>query len=153
MAVHLRNNVSWSWWGWAELLLQLHEVLLAEQSYIMLKQVVECKNLDEAMITIEKALPCILNLENIISKHWLGGFSIEEWAYDMGAVLNWATEKDCNIWCTRLSFKLVIPKLESIVGSVLNCVTDSVDIFSRSRREGSVKKCTFFICVNNKVLY
>lgn len=40
----------------AELWLQLHEVVLAEQSYIALKQVVKYKNLDEVMFIIEKAL-------------------------------------------------------------------------------------------------
>ncbi len=48
----------------AELRIQLHEILLVEASYIVLQKVLAANNLDDAMVLLEKALPCLLHLEN-----------------------------------------------------------------------------------------
>ncbi len=48
----------------AERRLQLHKVLVTEQRYNLVKEVVSCNDLDDAMIIIEKAIPCFLHLEN-----------------------------------------------------------------------------------------
>jgi hypothetical protein len=52
----------------AERKLQLHEVLVTEQRYKLMKEVVSCNNVDDAMIIIEKAIPCLLHLENRTSE-------------------------------------------------------------------------------------
>jgi len=47
--------------------LLLHEVLIMEQRYSIIKGVLEAKN-EDRMILIEKAIPCLLHLENRISE-------------------------------------------------------------------------------------
>jgi hypothetical protein len=47
--------------------LLLHEVLIMEQRYSIIKGVVEAKH-EDRMILIEKAIPCLLHLENRISE-------------------------------------------------------------------------------------
>lgn len=85
----------------AELCLQLHEILLAEQAYSLLKKVVECNNLDEAMILIEKALPCLLHLENRTSEAMIGrlfrrGFELREGDKEATEALQIDIEKTIN---------------------------------------------------------
>jgi hypothetical protein len=48
----------------AELKIQLNEVLLVEQSFLLLDSIINATNFDEAMIRLEQALPCLLHLEN-----------------------------------------------------------------------------------------
>jgi hypothetical protein len=47
-----------------ELRIQLHEILLIEASYLVMKKILSVNNLNDAMIQLEKALPCLLHLEN-----------------------------------------------------------------------------------------
>jgi hypothetical protein len=47
-----------------ELRLMLYEALLVENSFVLLDCVLKAKNLDEAMIRLEQALPCLLHLQN-----------------------------------------------------------------------------------------
>jgi hypothetical protein len=63
--------------------LQLKELLITEYHYKVLKSVTEEQNLDGAMIKLEKAIPCLLHLENRISEAMLmyllpKGLSIRE---------------------------------------------------------------------------
>jgi hypothetical protein len=63
--------------------LQLKELLVLEDRYKVLKSVTEEQNLDRAMIKLEKAIPCLLHLENRISEAMLThllhkGLSIRE---------------------------------------------------------------------------
>ncbi len=44
--------------------IQLHETLLVEVSCIVLKKVSAANNIHDAMVLLEKALPCLLHLEN-----------------------------------------------------------------------------------------
>jgi hypothetical protein len=48
----------------AELRLMLYEALMVENSYILLDSVLKANNLDDAMIRLEQALPCLLHLQN-----------------------------------------------------------------------------------------
>jgi hypothetical protein len=54
-----------------ELRSQLSEYLMIEMRYKLLKEVLEKASIEEAMIKLEKALPCLLHLENRISDHIL----------------------------------------------------------------------------------
>jgi hypothetical protein len=47
-----------------ELHIHLHEILLVEASYMVIKKVLAANNLNDAMVLLEKALPCLLHLEN-----------------------------------------------------------------------------------------
>jgi hypothetical protein len=47
-----------------ELVLQLMEILLLENTYSIMCKVLAAKSLEEAMIKLEKAIPCLLHLEN-----------------------------------------------------------------------------------------
>lgn len=63
--------------------LQLKELLITEYCYKVLRSVTEEQNLDRAMIKLEKAIPCLLHLENRISEAMLmhllrKGLSIRE---------------------------------------------------------------------------
>ncbi len=85
----------------AELCLQLHEILLPEQAYSLLKKVVECNNLDEAKILIEKALPCLLHIENRTLEAMTGrlfrrGFELCEGDKEATKTLRKAIEKNIN---------------------------------------------------------
>ena len=85
----------------AELRIQLIEILLAEHTYSLLKKIVECNNLDEAMILIEKALPCLLHLENRSSEAMIGrllrrGFDLREGDKEATEALQLAIEKIMN---------------------------------------------------------
>ena len=67
----------------ASMHLQLKELLVLEDRYKVLKSVTEEQNLDRAMIKLEKAIPCLLHLENRISEAMLThllhkGLSIRE---------------------------------------------------------------------------
>jgi hypothetical protein len=48
--------------------LLLHEVLITEHRYSLLKGLCESKTKEEAMILLEKAVPCLLHLENRVSE-------------------------------------------------------------------------------------
>ncbi len=48
--------------------LMLHELLISEWRYSLLKGVLEAKTKEDAMILLEKAVPCILHLENRVSE-------------------------------------------------------------------------------------
>jgi hypothetical protein len=48
--------------------LMLHEVLLTEHRFGLLKGMLEAKTMEAAMILLEKAVPCILHLENRVSE-------------------------------------------------------------------------------------
>jgi hypothetical protein len=48
----------------AELRIQLSEILLTENTYHILSKVLAATSLEEAMIKLEKAIPCLLHLEN-----------------------------------------------------------------------------------------
>jgi hypothetical protein len=48
--------------------LLLHEVLIMEACYSLLKGLCEAKTKEEAMILLEKAVPCLLHLENRVSE-------------------------------------------------------------------------------------
>ena len=47
-----------------ELKIQLMEILLIENTYSILCKVLASKSLEEAMVKLEKAIPCLLHLEN-----------------------------------------------------------------------------------------
>ena len=46
----------------------LHEILITEYRYALLKGLCEAKTKEEAMILLEKAVPCLLHLENRVSE-------------------------------------------------------------------------------------
>ena len=80
-----------------ELRLQLNEVLLVENVYILAKEVYECNNLDEAMIKLHQAIPCLLHLENrpieaIISCCIQQGLSLVEGSAELTKCLMKAVE-------------------------------------------------------------
>jgi hypothetical protein len=52
----------------AELRIQLTEILLIENTYSVLCKVLAANSLEEAMIKLEKAIPCLLHLENRCSE-------------------------------------------------------------------------------------
>ncbi len=52
----------------AELRLVLHEILLVEASFTVLDSIIKAKTLEDAMIRLEQALPCLLHLENRTSE-------------------------------------------------------------------------------------
>jgi hypothetical protein len=67
----------------AELRIQLSEILLTENSYNILCKVLAANSLDEAMVKLEKAIPCLLHLENrsseaIISRLVHRGWELRE---------------------------------------------------------------------------
>jgi uncharacterized protein CbrC (UPF0167 family) len=64
----LRGFNEWNNLNVAELKLQLHEVLMIEKKYELLTHILAASNLDEAMIRLEQALPCLLHLENRTSE-------------------------------------------------------------------------------------
>jgi len=64
----LRGFNDWTTLSIAELKLQLHEVLVVEKKHEMLSHILSASNLDEAMIRLEQALPCLLHLENRTSE-------------------------------------------------------------------------------------
>ena len=47
-----------------ERIIQLTEILLTENTYTIMCKVLTAKSLEEAMIKLEKAIPCLLHLEN-----------------------------------------------------------------------------------------
>jgi hypothetical protein len=47
-----------------ELKIYLHEVLLIEKSFLVLDSILNATNLDEAMIRVKQAVPCLLHLKN-----------------------------------------------------------------------------------------
>jgi len=66
-----------------ELKLQLMEILLLENTYSIMCKVLAAKSLDEAMVKLEKAIPCLLHLENrsseaIISRLVHKGWELRE---------------------------------------------------------------------------
>jgi len=66
----------------------LYEVLLVEKSYELSAEVCQCNNLDEAMIKLHQALPCLLHLENrpseaIISRVIQKGLSLVEGSVEL----------------------------------------------------------------------
>jgi len=67
----------------AQLRIQLSEILLTENSYNILCKVLAANSLDEAMVKLEKAIPCLLHLENrsseaIISRLVHRGWELRE---------------------------------------------------------------------------
>jgi hypothetical protein len=67
----------------AELRIQLSEILLTENSYNILCKVLAANSLEEAMVKLEKAIPCLLHLENrsseaIISRLVHRGWELRE---------------------------------------------------------------------------
>jgi hypothetical protein len=48
----------------AELKIQLSEILLTENAYHILSKLLAATSLEEAMVKLEKAIPCLLHLEN-----------------------------------------------------------------------------------------
>ena len=48
--------------------LTVMEVLLMEERYRLITHVLDASNLEESMIQFEKAVPCLLHLENRISE-------------------------------------------------------------------------------------
>ena len=67
----------------AELRLLLSECLLTENTYKILCKVLAANSLDEAMVRLEKAIPCLLHLENrsseaIISRLVHRGWELRE---------------------------------------------------------------------------
>ncbi len=65
----------------AEIKINLHELLLVEKRYHLILSILDCSNLDEAMIRLEQALPCLLHLENRPSE------TIIEWVLRFGLAL------------------------------------------------------------------
>jgi hypothetical protein len=66
-----------------ELQVQLHELLLMEKRYELLREVVEEASLDRAMIKLEKAIPDLLHLENrgceaVITPIFINGLRLVE---------------------------------------------------------------------------
>ncbi len=45
-----------------------HELLLTEEQYHLVFSNLEAKTKEEAMVRLEKAVPCILHLENRVSE-------------------------------------------------------------------------------------
>jgi len=67
----------------AELRIQLSEILLTENGYNILSKVLAATSLEEAMVKLEKAIPCLLHLENrsseaIISRLVHRGWELRE---------------------------------------------------------------------------
>jgi hypothetical protein len=62
-----------------ELRLQLHEILLVENSFNMLSKILAANSLEEAMVRLEKALPCLLHLENRTSEALIGRLVHRGW--------------------------------------------------------------------------
>ncbi len=48
----------------AKMRVQLYEILLVEKSYELVNEVLNGNSLSNVMIKLEKALPCLLHLEN-----------------------------------------------------------------------------------------
>jgi hypothetical protein len=45
--------------------LTLNELLITEQQFLLLKEILEANSLEEAMIRFEKAAPCLLHLNKL----------------------------------------------------------------------------------------
>jgi hypothetical protein len=80
---------------------QMNEILLVKQAYTLLKKVVECNNLNKAMILIEKVLPCLLHLENrtleaMIGRVFQRGSKLREGDKEATEALQKAIEKNIN---------------------------------------------------------
>jgi hypothetical protein len=85
----------------ADLRLQLKELLITEERYKIIKPITEEANLERAMIKLEKAIPCLLHLENRSSEALLThllhrGLSIREGNRDECNQLMCAIEKLLN---------------------------------------------------------
>ena len=46
------------------IIIQLTEILLTKNTYTIMCKVLAAKSLEEAMIKLEKVIPCLLHLEN-----------------------------------------------------------------------------------------
>jgi hypothetical protein len=64
--------------------LTLNELLMIEQRFLLLKEILESNSLEEAMIRFEKAVPCLLHLENRSSECIIYQLLLKGWRFVEG---------------------------------------------------------------------
>jgi hypothetical protein len=78
--------------------LLLYEVLIMEHRYSLLKGLCELKTKEEAMILLEKAVPCLLQLENRVSECIIQMVFLEALSYiedDNHATMEYILSMEC----------------------------------------------------------
>ncbi len=101
----------------ANMRLQLYEILLVEHRYSTLKEVLSESSLEDAMVKLEKTIPCLLHLENrtseaIITQILLKALNERDGDTAATEELMAQVERLMNnifFWYTWMSFQLEIP--------------------------------------------